>query len=268
MSKLLLGHDCEAFIKKDNKIISAHPFLPGTKENPYPVKKGAVLIDGTATEMNIDPAHSCAEWVANIDTVLGVLQEMLGEDKVLCFDPVAHFGYEYLSSLPKEVTELGCSSDFNAWDVRVNQKPDAAIPFRTAAGHIHFGWLPDLDGEPENQMYHQYVAEVVREMDFYLGLPSLLLDTHPDSAQRRALYGKAGCYRPKKYGMEYRTLSNFWLATKKLKEWAYNAAQDGFARYESGIRLADKYGDIQSIINTTDRKAAEKIIKAEGLLLV
>jgi hypothetical protein len=255
-------------MKVAGKNVSAHGLIDGTKDKPLRVDRGAVQIDGTTLEFNIDPAADCQQFITNIDTVLNIMQEMIGKDKEMCFDPVAHYGFDYLASLPESATELGCSPDFNAWDVRVNQKPDAAIPFRTAAGHIHFGWLPDLDGEPENQMYHQYVAEVVREMDFYLGLPSLLLDTHPDSAQRRALYGKAGCYRPKKYGMEYRTLSNFWLATKKLKEWAYNAAQDGFARYEAGIRLADKYGDIQSIINTTDRKAAEKIIKAERLLLV
>lgn len=268
MSKLLLGADPELFIRVGGKNVSAHGMLTGTKENPQKVSRGAVQIDGTALEFNIDPAANKQEFVTNIDTVLAIMQDLVGKDKEFCFDPVAHYGFEYLASLPESATELGCSPDFNAWDVCVNQKPDAAIPFRTAAGHIHFGWLPDLDGDPENVFYHRYVAEVVREMDFYLGLPSLLLDTHPDSPQRRQLYGRAGCFRPKKYGMEYRTLSNFWLASTKLKEWAFNAAQDGFARYESGIRLADKYGDIQSIINTTDKKAAEKIIVAEGLLLV
>jgi hypothetical protein len=45
-------------------------------------------------------------------------------------------------------------------------------------------------------------------LDLRLAVPSLIWDK---DKKRRLLYGKAGCFRPKPYGMEYRTLSNAWL---------------------------------------------------------
>ena len=55
-------------------------------------------------------------------------------------------------------------------------------------------------------------------MDLFLGCPSIILDK---DNKRRELYGKAGAYRNKPYGVEYRTLSNFWLTSSKLMQWVY-----------------------------------------------
>lgn len=268
MTKLLLGHDCEVFVKKGGKNISVHDILPGTKADPFKVSKGAIQVDGTAAEMNIIPAGNMSDWITNIDTVLGILQEMLGKDATICVDPVANYGFDYLASLPESATELGCNPDFNAYTEAVNAKPDAAIPFRSAGGHIHFGFLPDLDGEPENILYQKYVSEFVRELDFYLTLPSLFLDTHPDSAKRRQLYGKPGCFRPKVYGFEFRSLSNFWLGSSKLKEWAWSASTKGWERIEAGERLFNKYPGIEGICTSANLKEAEKIINKEGIYIV
>ena len=56
--QLLLGADPEAFVVlKDGGIpVSAHGLLPGTKDKPFPVEKGAVQVDGMAAEFNIEPA--------------------------------------------------------------------------------------------------------------------------------------------------------------------------------------------------------------------
>ena len=49
-------------------------------------------------------------------------------------------------------------------------------------------------------------------MDYTLGLDSLLLDS---DTRRRSMYGRAGSFRFKEYGIEYRTLSNFWIKNNK-----------------------------------------------------
>jgi hypothetical protein len=99
-------------------------------------------------------------------------------------------------------------------------------------------------------------------MDFYLGLPSLAYDS---DQERREMYGKAGCCRYKPYGTEYRTLSNAWLKSEALMRWVYRNTVKGMNELMAGNNLADKYGDIQEIINTGDKKAANKIIQAENI---
>ena len=47
--------------------------------------------------------------------------------------------------------------------------------------------------------------------------------------------------------------------------WVYRNAVKGMHELMNGRDLADKYGDIQEIINTSNRKEAMKIIKAEKL---
>ena len=66
---------------------------------------------------------------------------------------------------------------------------------------------------------------VIRMCDLFLGIPSLLLDRDPTSKDRRKLYGGAGSHRIRnKYGVEYRSLSNFWVSRPSLVELIYNLA--------------------------------------------
>jgi hypothetical protein len=104
---------------------------------------------------------------------------------------------------------FGCSPDFNAHE-QGNPcpaiKPDGLIEgdsaWRFAGGHVHIGYE---SGVPD------FVAAAMA--DVYLGLPSVSLD---EQGIRRQLYGSAGRYRPTEYGIEYRTLSNFWIWDERL----------------------------------------------------
>lgn len=262
-STLLLGCDPEVFVSHNGKLVSGFGLIGGTKEDPIKVKQGAVQVDGLALEFNIDPAKNQQEFISNIDTVMGILAGMVPEHKLEII-PVAQFGHDYIKAQPEKAKELGCSPDYDAWKVDVNPRPDGDRGFRTAAGHLHFGFVEENDAPIEVYEYIAYCSQVVRELDFYLALPSLFYD---NDTQRRELYGKAGAFRPKTYGFEYRTLSNMWLKTKELKEWAYNASVTAWERFESGVSLVSKYGDIQNIVNTSDKKAAERIILAENILM-
>ena len=259
--EILLGCDPEVFVKRNGIFHSAHALIPGDKKNPFKVDKGAVQVDGMALEFNIEPAHSCDEFVTNISTVFEILKGMVSEYQIVT-TPVADFTEEVMKSQPKEALELGCDPDYNAWTGYENVKPDSDRPMRTASGHIHVGWT---DGEDIHDPVHQSSCNsVAKQLDFFLGLPSLFID---DDVRRRSMYGKAGCVRYKSYGVEYRTLSNVWLSSVELMKWVYESTVAAMTQLRSGNHLAEKYGDVQEIINTSDKDSAHKIITEMGLVI-
>lgn len=259
MTQILVGCDPEVFVRKNGVFHSAFGLIKGDKKNPQKVNRGAVQVDGMALEFNIDPATSEDEFCINVQEVLNTMTKMVPGFEVVA-TPVAEFSLDYLKQQPKEALELGCDPDYNAWDSKANPRPDGERPMRTASGHVHIGWdngadVQDLDHITRCNM-------VVKQLDFYLGLPSLFYDKE---TRRREMYGKAGACRYKSYGVEYRTLSNAWLVNRERMAWVYRATVAGVLSVMEGKTLADKYGDIQQIINTSDLKKAKAIIKAEKL---
>lgn len=256
---ILVGCDPEVFVKQGGKFVSAHGLIRGDKKNPQKVPNGAVQVDGMALEFNINPASSEDEFVFNVSDVYAQMCRMVPGYEVVAV-PVADFSLEYLKAQPKEALELGCEPDFNAWTRAVNPRPDGDRPMRTASGHVHIGWTDGEDIQDDNHLVRCHA--IIKQMDFFLGLPSLIYDA---AVRRREMYGCAGAFRPKSYGAEYRTLSNAWLTSKERMAWVYRATQAGVKAAIEGNNLVDKYGDIQRIINTSDVAAAKKIIKAERL---
>ena len=259
MSKILIGCDPEVFVKQNGVFKSAHGLIVGDKKNPQRVHRGAVQVDGMALEFNIDPAADENEFCLNVVTVLDQLRAMVPDYEIVA-TPVAHFDMDYIRSQPREALELGCDPDFNCWSGMVNEKPNAERPMRTAAGHVHIGWTSDED--IEDGAHRNRCNLVAQNCDFFLGLGSLMFD---QDTERRSMYGKAGCVRYKSYGVEYRTMSDKWLDSEKLMRWVFRNAKRAVESAMNGEFLADKYGDIQAIINDSDVKAAKKIIKAEKL---
>jgi len=257
--EILVGCDPEVFVKQNGVFKSAFGLIKGDKANPQKVNRGAVQVDGMALEFNIDPAHSEDEFCINVQDVFNTMKLMVPDYEVVAV-PVAHFDPTYIKSQPAAALELGCDPDFNGWNGLVNNKPNGERPMRTASGHVHIGWTKGVDINDPAHIAQCNAA--IRQMDFYLGLPSLAYDS---DQERREMYGKAGCCRYKPYGTEYRTLSNAWLKSEALMRWVYRNTVKGMHELMAGNNLADKYGDIQEIINTGDKKAANKIIQAENI---
>lgn len=256
---ILVGCDPEVFVKQDGLFKSAHGLIAGDKKNPQKIRNGAVQVDGMALEFNINPASSEDEFCLNVQDVFNQMKLMVPNYEVVA-TPVATFDPEYMKQQPLEALELGCDPDYNAWTGIVNNKPNGNRPMRTAAGHVHIGWI----GKDEQDDLHEAKAmAVVRQLDFFLGLPSLFYDA---DTKRREMYGKAGCFRIKPYGVEYRTLSNAWLNSEKLMRWVYRNTIKGVVELlDNNNMLFEKYGDIQEIINSSNKKEALKIIKAEHI---
>lgn len=257
---LTIGADPELFAKQNGIYVSGHGLVPGDKANPHPVLNGAVQVDGMALEFNIDPANDEDGFVFNLQSVMQQLRDMVPDHEIVA-DPVAHFTPEYMEEQPDEAKELGCDPDFNAWqNGRINPKPDNKKPMRTGAGHVHLGFAQDADITDEG--FISQCCAIIRQLDFYLGLPSLLFDT---DVERRSMYGQAGAYRAKPYGVEYRVLSNRWLSDEKLMRWVFSNTQQAVDALRSGRNLTKEFGDIQTIINTSRVEDAIEIIEAAGI---
>src|SRR5690606_28024709 len=105
-------------------------------------------------------------------------------------------------------------------------------------------------------------AKLVLAMDMTLGLESVLLDT---DTRRKELYGSAGSFRFKKYGVEYRTLSNFWIKNEELTQWAFNKTIEAIELVESGKidELTQEYSKyVRRAIDTNDKHMATSLLES------
>lgn len=245
---LKFGSDPELFVrhKKSGKIVSVHNMIPGTKEKPYKVPKGAIQVDGVAAEFNIDPASNLEEWMENHATVIKELEHYMGTTHELVYEPIAFFDEEYFKTLPPETQALGCTPDYNAWTGKQNPSPNAHQLsgdegiMRTASGHIHIGWTSERSVDDED--HRRRCFDLVKLSDRRLTYP--LSTAHPEralkdmDAKRRSLYGKAGACRVKPYGVEIRAPSNMWLTRDFFRKAAFSFSRSVAVAYFMGQTLS------------------------------
>lgn len=253
-----IGSDIEVFAQNQfGKHIALCGMIGGTKENPLQIENlpdGFMFQeDNVSLEFNIPPCKQQYEWDAYIETIKIQAKEKLTTlNLIMSTDSSASFDNDQL--LHPKALIFGCEPDYDAWKKIENHKPQAKNPnLRTCGGHIHVG--SDINR-----------VEGVRNMDLFLGVPSVLLDSSPSAIERKELYGKAGAMRPKPYGWEYRTLSNFWIFDEKLTHWIYS---NTWKACRFGRKLTPKEGKrITSCINTNNKQEAENICKEYNITLI
>lgn len=256
IKQVLLGADPEVFLKNviNGEIVSAEGLIGGTKEQPLAItKKGHnVQEDNVMAEFCIPPASNQDDFFHSINFMINYLRANTPTELDVAILPSARLDKKYLKS--KQALTFGCDPDFNAHTYSINESPDSKSDLRTAGGHIHVGYQsPDEETS----------VQIIRNMDLYLGLPSIIMDS---DSERRKMYGKAGAFRMKAYGVEYRTLSNFWLKDEEHIKWAYNntllAVKDTFNGKYLDDKLAD---DVVDAINNNDVASAAEIIGAMNI---
>ena len=218
------GCDPEVFILDDKgQPVSAAGIIPGSKNKPHVVKGGSIHPDGMAAEFGIDPSKTFSEFNRNIETAIMGLMECLPQGYSLSMVPHITFSEEAFNNAPDDAKELGCNPDFDTWTGGVNPPPsDPDNPYRrTASGHLHVGF-PRGPYELSDTQHILNCCDLVQQFDWYLGAWSIRIDSDP---VRRRLYGQAGAYRPKTYGVEYRVLSNFWITTRERRLAVWNRMQ-------------------------------------------
>jgi hypothetical protein len=254
------GTDTEFFLENEkNNLVSAIRYIKGGKYDPVPLPSGGgVTYDNVAMEFATPVAFSREEFIEKVRATMREALSVLPENIRIKQLASANFPKKELEH--EEARRFGCDPDFDAWKVCVNQVPAGAAEgtFRSAGGHLHIGFMEGSGNEFLLDPYGK--MEMVKALDIVLGVPFTLLDTHPSAIKRRKLYGKAGCHRPTDYGVEYRSLSNFWISSPRLVGLVYSLADKAIDLVKSGkiAGLTKEIGqdNIVNTINHGDTKTA------------
>jgi len=141
---------------------------------------------------------------------------------------------------------FGCEPDYDAWTNKTNPSPKPEHPFmRSAGGHIHV----------ETKLNKR---EVIKCMDLCLAVPSVLMDV--DGDKRRSMYGQPGAHRPKPYGVEYRTLSNFWIFDEKTIRWAWRNTERALALVKDKFPVDEHADAIIEAVKNNNKKLANDLV--------
>lgn len=231
--QIKFGCDPEIFLaRKDGQIISAAGLFPGTKKEPFKIDKGAVQVDGCALEFNIDPVETEDQFFTNIHAVMSQMTEMISKvdkDLNIHITPVAHFDKEVWEKIEPDAKILGCDPDYNVQGT-VNPNPGDQLlntPLRTGSGHIHIGWS---EGEDPSDAAHfedcRYIAQRMNQhIHPYFGSNQKEKNLEQ---QRFRYYGGNGAFRPKPYGVELRSPSNFWIRSEQSIKTTFRNYQKAF----------------------------------------
>ena len=252
--KFTLGSDPEVFLKKvingREEYFPAIGIIEGDKYNPQPVGDNGrnVLVDNVMLEFNTVPALNKSEFVQeHLDFLNYITKDMENEECTISNECFVEFKPHFLDS---EIAQtFGCEPDFNAYTLKSNIPPRGDVNTRSAAGHIHVGY--------DNPNKEDSIA-LIKLLDLTLGVPSVIDD--PDR-NRRKMYGKAGCYRLKSFGFEYRTLSNYWIFNEKNLKKIYEGVEKAFELHKKGLSLTREDENLViNTINNYDVKSAKLLI--------
>lgn len=254
-TKIRLGCDPEVFLQDvQGNPISAIGYINADKWDPLQIPdmpKGFTLQeDNVSLEYGIPPASNADEFIAHIRAVMEKSKEYLPN---LSFSKLSCIVFPEGQMQHPAAHIFGCEPDFDAWARSINKKPEPPHPLmRSAGGHIHVETKKNA-------------LAVVRAMDLFLGVPSVLMDS---GEMRKQLYGKAGAHRVKPYGVEYRTLSNFWIFEDNLIRWVWNNTEraEHWADDEGlAADLEARASDILQAVNGNDKALAAKLVKEFNL---
>ncbi|HVI40762.1 MAG TPA: hypothetical protein VM577_08890 [Anaerovoracaceae bacterium] len=205
---LSMGCDPELFFRSNGRIIGSERIIPedGLGNNLW---SNRVVRDGIQLELNPVNATSVRFLGTNLGSCFELLQRrLIGRNVDISFDGVVEVEREELDALSEKSRVLGCAPSRNIYGLKPISVDARKYMKRSAGGHLHIG----LD---YTSIYDKRSVDernrLIPLLDIFVGNTCVLLDRDPNAAERRQNYGRAGEYRLPKHGVEYRTLSNFWL---------------------------------------------------------
>ena len=245
-TSLELGSDPEFFyVDKEGEVIPSTQVVP---------KEGnLVKQDGFQGELN-PYANTCrAIGGSNIYDALEEANDYAKRiDAKLSFNVGHIISDKVWKSSPILLRRFGCNPTINAHESKFKRVTGLRERFRAAGGHIHLGGLRQEEKNDANKL--------VTLMDIVAGNTCVLIDRDESNARRRTMYGRAGEYRIKSYGLEYRVLSNFWLRSYTLWSMATALLRNAVGLYRAKVTddLISRFDmkKVRDAINNNDKELA------------
>jgi hypothetical protein len=268
-----VGTDAELFLrdKSTGEIISAEGLIRGSKHRPFKFDKedkyASTQLDNVLAEFTIRPARTALEFLRGINKSISYIKKTLPKNIEPIIQASANLDDKWL--MTEHAQMFGCEPDFNAYTKSINEKPYCEnFNLRSCGGHIHAGYEgieQKFKGDIFNYDVDDQRASIVKVLDLFISVPLVVME--PDS-ERKLLYGKAGAFRPKPYGVEYRTPSSWYLSSRKTTAWAFKATKNAFAFFKKfGPLSSDLAETVQNIIDNNNKSDAESLIKDSNLQL-
>jgi hypothetical protein len=265
MELFTMGADPEFFLSDGTNYVAGIPYVKGTKHEPQMLPNGSNLQrDNVAVEVGVKVAKSAEEFAKNVLTAIHDMTTVLPDNLEVHIIPSTNFPRKELRW--DEAKEFGCDPDFDAWrdgeENHIDNTCAERSTFRSCGGHLHIGYIKGSG--LEFLLDDKGKREVIKAHDLNHGIYATIVDNSQAAIDRRKLYGKAGCYRPTVYGVEYRTLSNFWCQSPNHIMLMHKLTAEALFMVKDNklTGLLDRVGRIklQDIINKGDKGAAEEIL--------
>jgi hypothetical protein len=224
------------------------------------------------------------------------MHSILGEDSFKTFQfiysrkpNIDSWGMPIGPSLERRIVKQTLQK-FNLHNIKIDKEFDInPIEFAGYTRQLHTNTYHLLERDMKDIIHAKFISDhrgiilalkhpqsTIKFLDLFAGIIGVLLNPCPGEKYRREIYGKAGSFRYTYYGLEYRTLSNFWMCDKALISLILGTARLGLNL--NGMRLKGdkthklyKHGKkawiwitknkerLQDVINTNDWNRAKKI---------
>lgn len=250
-----LGYDAEFFLRGGRGYIPAERVLRGTKGHAAVLGPGVVgHPDNIMAEIaSAGPFHH-ENLMERITHDFDVLRKHVAPVEVQITAGIT-VTEEFLAAA-ELAKEIGCDVDFQNGAPRDPITTESIGTSRYAGGHLHFDTSRDIPPD--------YCASVC---DIMLAVPLIAMGERQGG--RRGTYGLPGLYRPKEYGLEYRTLSNYWVSLiinnpqgngRVFCELVGRTASAFLTMDEQILTLPQRYRDYaQEIITAEDSDEAQNL---------
>ena len=211
-----VGSDMEVFLANDGgDVVPCVGLFEGTKNKPWrPPGMGlgyAIQEDNVMCEFNVPPVKSAID---GLNVMLRGRRMVEKQAALHGLHPIwgqTDYRFPKAALTSEQAQTIGCEADYNAYEggAARNNLPDLT-DWRSCGGHIHLGGdfkCPD------------FVAALFAELFISVGTKTPCGNGH-----RAKWYGRPGIYRPKPYGIEYRTPTNVWVQSEDVIHLTYHQA--------------------------------------------